>query len=55
MSVTTSVLSDRKENFIDENRGKQHKLRENYNTGPKKETLTGSPSLVKPAGTIRSG
>ncbi len=37
--VTTSLLSDRRETFIADNRAKQQKLRENYNTGPKKETL----------------
>jgi 5-methyltetrahydrofolate--homocysteine methyltransferase len=38
--VTTSLLSDRREDFITENLGKQQKLRDNYHTGPKKETLT---------------
>ncbi len=38
--VTTSLLSDHRETFITDNRAKQHKLRENHNTGPKKETLT---------------
>ena len=38
--VTTSLLSDQRETFIAENRAKQHNLRENYHTGPKKETLT---------------
>jgi methylmalonyl-CoA mutase cobalamin-binding domain/chain len=39
--VTTSLLSEgQKDGFIAENRVKQHKLRENFIGGPKKETLT---------------
>jgi len=39
--VTTSLLSaGRKEEFIAENRAKQQVLRENFISGPKKETLT---------------
>ncbi|MGA0845996.1 MAG: vitamin B12 dependent-methionine synthase activation domain-containing protein, partial [Luteolibacter sp.] len=38
--VTTSLLSDKKQSFISENATKQQQIRENYHTGPKKETLT---------------
>ncbi len=39
--VTTSLLSeDQRDGFVQANRDRQQVLRENYNSGPKKETLT---------------
>ena len=39
--VTSSLLSvDQRDDFVRLNEEKQHKLRENFNTGPKRETLT---------------
>lgn len=39
--VTTTLLSeDQKEDFVRDNEAKQVKLRENFNSGPKKEVLT---------------
>jgi len=39
--VTTSLLSeDQRDAFVRENREKQQRLRDNYNTGPKRATLT---------------
>ncbi|HEX5791020.1 MAG TPA: dihydropteroate synthase, partial [Luteolibacter sp.] len=39
--VTTSLLSEgQRDEFVRENREKQQRLRENFNTGPKREVLT---------------
>ena len=39
--VTTSLLSDeQRDDFVNENLEKQQKLRDNFNTGPKRPTLT---------------